>query len=129
MNKSVPKNEYIFSLGKKDKVTKYKSKWLIYELDVFDLNGLWFKFKSILTKLETEKKLKRISTEDIDNFYNKNPDIDFEIKFFASLMKKNYLFKINNKMYSYTIGYKSKRKVYTRFYFDLNEMFNDITDD
>jgi hypothetical protein len=128
MNNSVPQNEYNFSLWKCDKVNKYKSKWPIYELDNLHSKGLWLKFKNVLKKLEENKKLQILNVEDIENFYNDYPDIDFEIKVFSNVMKKNYIFKLKNKTYSYTIGYKSKRKIYARFYFDINNFFIDIAD-
>jgi hypothetical protein len=127
MNNIYPKNK--FNLGKKDKITNYKSKWLIYELDIFDKNGLWLKFKTELKKIEKEEKLKKIDIEEIHNFFQQSPDIDFEIKYFSNLMDKNYIFKINDNIYSYTTGYKSKRKFYVRFYFDLNNFFTYATDD
>lgn len=114
-----------FSLGKRDKILKYKSKWPIYELDVFDKNGLWIKFENLLVKLEDKKELKNIDIEQVDNFYHLNPDIEFEISFFASLMKKNYVFKYKNKYYSYTLGYKSKTKIYARFYFKFEDLITD----
>jgi hypothetical protein len=125
MDNSHPKIN-CFSLGKKDKITKYQSKWPIYELDVYDKNGLWNKFRTHLNSLEDKKELKKISIDEIDDFYNKSPDIDFEIKFFANLMNKNYIFKFNNILYSYTIGYKTKlkKKMYVRFYFDLKSFLS-----
>lgn len=112
-------------LGKKDKILEYKSKWPIYQLDLIDKNSLWKKFRFFLKKMEEEKKLKTIEINEIDDFYHLNSDIDFEIRFFSSLMKKNYVFKIKNTYYSYTIGYKSKNKIYARFYFDLEKLLKD----
>ena len=109
-------------LGKRDKVLKYNSKWPIYELDVFDKNGLWINFENRLVNLEDKKELKNIEIDEVDQFYNLNPHIEFEINFFASLMKKNYVFKYKDNYYSYTLGYKSKTKIYARFYFNI-EMF------
>lgn len=116
---------YDFSLGKKDKKLRYDSKWPIYQLDVLDKKGLWKKFETFLIDLEEKKELKNIDLDEIDDFYYLNSDIDFEIRFFSSLMKKNYVFKFKNKYYSYTIGYKSKNKIYVRFYFDFEDLFND----
>lgn len=128
MNKSVFKNKYDLSLGKTDKITNYQSKWDIYELDIFNKNGLWLKFKNILKILEDQSKFKNVSIEDINTFYNNFCDIEFEVSCFSNLMKNNYIFKINNILYSYTTGYKSKRKIYARFYFNFEKII-DLIDD
>ncbi len=115
--------------GKKDKILRYNSKGPIYELDVFDKNGIWIKFENHLVNLENKKELKNIEIDEVDHFYYLNPHIEFEINFFSSLMKKNYVFKYKNEYYSYTLGYKSKTKIYARFYFNIENFVIDEVDE
>jgi hypothetical protein len=123
MEKSFLKNEeFDIILGKNDRTANYNSKWPIYFLDVYDKKGLWKKIQDKLKILENLDLLKEISEKDLIEYFKKNSDVDFEILFFKKLMTKHFIFKINNKIYSYTVGNKSKRKIYARFYFDLNEL-------
>jgi hypothetical protein len=123
MKNSFFKNkENTIILGKNDSVAKYDSKWPIYFLDVYDKKGLWKKIQDKIKNLEDLDFLKEISKEDLIEYFKNNTDVDFEILFFEKMMTKHFIFKINNKIYSYTVGNKSKRKIYARFYFDLNEL-------
>jgi hypothetical protein len=114
-------------LGKKDIRLFFESKWPIYELDILDKKGLWLRLQKKLEEFNTKKLLSPIKEEEIINYFDENPDIEFEQCFFDDTMSKLHLFKLNGKTYSYTRGLKSKRskrKFYVRFYFDLNEFFN-----
>lgn len=106
-------------LGKKDEIVRYDSKWPIYLVDGYDPNGLLITFENVLEKLEKEKKLLNIDQSEFQNFFTNNPDVDFEILFFKNIMNKHYLFKINDQIYSYSIGQKNKKKYFIRFYFDI----------
>ena len=100
-------------LGKDDIMLAYNSKWPIYKLSVFKKNGLWKKFKNKLIEL--------------DDYYIKNPEVEFEVHVFSEIMQKHHLFKIENIAYSYSWGVKTKNTkniAYVRFYFDLNLFFN-----
>lgn len=110
-------------MGKTDKLVEYNSKWPIYNLNNFQKKSLWIKFQNKILELQNNEILKPISDDDIYEYFLKNPDIDFEILFFKDVMPKQYIFKINDQIYSYTFGYKSKRRYFVRFYFDLNEFF------
>jgi hypothetical protein len=110
-------------MGKTDKLVEYHSKWPIYNLNNFQKKSLWIKFQNKILELQNNEILKPISDDDIYEYFLKNPDIDFEILFFKDVMPKQYIFKINDQIYSYTFGYKSKRRYFVRFYFDLNEFF------
>jgi hypothetical protein len=123
MKKSFSMNEeFDIILGKNDRTANYNSKWPIYFLDVYDKKGLWKKIQDKLKILENLDLLKEISEKDLIEYFKNNSDVDFEILFFEKLMTKHFIFKINDKIYSYTVGNKSKRKIYARFYFDLNEL-------
>jgi hypothetical protein len=128
MNKSTPKpNKNSVLLGKKDLILDYQSKWLIYKLNLFDKKGLWLKFKNKLNELQEKNMLRTISEDDLLDFSLKNSDIEFEILAFEDIMQKHNLFKINNIIYSYSDGKKTKNTkniTYVRFYFELEEFFN-----
>jgi hypothetical protein len=111
-------------LGKDDKILQFYSKWPIYKLNNFKNNCLWKKFQNKLLALKEKDILKNIEDIDIVNYFTNNPDIDFETLFFQDSMPKQYIFKINNNVFSYTFGYASKRKFIVRFYFDLNQFFS-----
>jgi hypothetical protein len=124
MNKS---SLYSTFLGKKDSFVNYQSKWMIYKLNVFDKNGLWIKFKDKLNDLNSKNNLKIPEGFELFDYYMENPDIEFELLFFNDIMQKHHIFKINDIIYSYSIGKKTKKTkniAYVRFYFDLNELFN-----
>jgi hypothetical protein len=117
----------ISKMGKKDQIVEKNSKWILYKLDILDKKGLWLKFKNKLNNLKETDKLESINGDEIESFYYQNADIEFEVLFYEDFMQKHNLFKINNQIYSYSIGKNNKRlkrKAYVRFYFDLNEFFN-----
>ena len=123
MKKSLFKNQKeTIILGKNDLMTDYESKWPIYILDTYNKNGLWDKLQKKLKFLDDQKIFKEISKKELIEYFKPNSDIDFEILFFKDIMAKHYIFKLNNKIYSYTIGQKSKRKIYARFYFNINDV-------
>jgi hypothetical protein len=113
--------------GKRDKIIPIFNKWPLYELDIFDKKGFWLNFKKKLNDLDERKLLFPPTLEEIEDFYYINSDIEFELNYSDDLAKRNFLFKVNDKIYSYVIGRKSKRSkklFYTRFFFDLKEFFN-----
>jgi hypothetical protein len=128
MNKSTPKEDKTnIILGKKDLILNYVSVWPIYRLNLFDKKGLWLKFKNKLENLHEKQLLGSITEQDIFNYYADNIEIEMELHFFDDIMQKQNMFKLNNIMYSYSIGKKTKntkRIAYVRFYFDLNQFFN-----
>jgi hypothetical protein len=113
--------------GKRDKLIPLCKSWPIYELDIYDKNGLWMNFKRKLNELDEKDKLKTVDIDEIDNFYYKNADIEFELHYTDDIAKRNFLFKIENNIHSYVIDRKNKRSkklFYVRFFFDLKEFFN-----
>ena len=113
--------------GKRDKIIPLIKKWPIYELDINDKKGFWTNFKQKLNQLDERKILSSPSLDDVEKFYYQNPDIEFELFYTDDIVKKNFLFKINDKIFSYAIGKKNKRSkklFYIRFFFDLKEYFN-----
>jgi len=121
-------NEEIAALfNKKDKILPFTSeKWPIYELNLKLKKGLWDNFSKKLKELKEKNILEQLDDEIINEFYYRNPDIEFETIFNDDVFSKNYLFKIDNKVYAYGIGKKSKRSkniYYVRFYFNLVEFF------
>jgi len=128
MNKSTLKTDKNnLLLGKKDLILNYQSKWLIYKLNLFDKKGLWLKFQNKLNELHEKNMLKTITDDDLLDFSLKNSHIEFELHAFEDIMQKHNLFKINEIIYSYSDGKKTKNTkniAYVRFYFELEEFFN-----
>lgn len=120
-------------MGKRDKILPLNyTKWHIFELNFKYKAGLWNKFITKIYDLKDRKILDFISEENVYDFYYKNADIEFETLFNDDVLKKNYLFKIKDKIYAYGIGRKSKRSKninYVRFYFDIVEFLNQKFDD
>ena len=113
--------------GKGDKIIPLCVKWPLYELDIYNVKGFWVNFKDKLNEIDERGLLIAPTNEEVDDFYHKNSDIEFELNHTDDLAKKNFVFKTNNKIHSYVIGKKSKRSkklYYARFFFDLKEFFN-----
>ena len=111
-------------LGKHDKEFSYFSKWPIYVVDTVDKKGIYNILQNKLKCFEDNKITEIISEDDIMNYFLNYPEIDFECIYFKDMMPKHYIFKINEVLYSYTIGLKSKRKLYMRCYFDYNKIIS-----
>ena len=111
-------------LGKRDTIIEFSSIWLIYKIDIFDKKGLWEKFKKKINELEEKNLIDEIKSEELIEFFSKNSDIEFEMHVWDDVLKKHSLLKINDKFYFYSIGKKSKRLGYIRFYFDINKFLN-----
>jgi hypothetical protein len=113
--------------GKGDKIIPLCIKWPLYELDIYNINGFWVNFKNKLNEINEKGLLLTPTNKEVNDFYHINSDIEFELNYTDDLAKKNFLFKVNDKIYSYVIGKKSKRSkklYYVRFFFDLKEFFN-----
>lgn len=117
------KNDYF---GKKDVELTYISKWPIYKLHIIDKNGLWIKLKTELDILEHQSRLEKLTLNEINDFLKNKLEIAFELYCFEEMLPDFYFFKFKNEIFCYTIGKKGKdtRRIYARFYFDLNKIFN-----
>jgi hypothetical protein len=114
-------------IGKNDKIIPHISKWPIFEVDIKNPKGLWQNFQNKLKEFDEKDLLKPVSIDRVEEFYSKNPDIEFEVLFNDEIMPKNFIFILNKKVYSYILGKKnnrSKKLFYLRFFFDINEFFN-----
>jgi hypothetical protein len=119
--------EFSHLFGKRDKIIPISEKWPVYEIDIDDKNGFWSNFNLKLKELENKNLLSQPTDTEINDFYYKNSDIEFEIHFMDDVLKKNFLFKCNGQIYSYIVGKKSKRSkklYYVRFFFDAENFFN-----
>ena len=119
--------EFSRLFGKRDKIIPISQKWPVYEVDIDDNNGFWFNFNSKLKELENRDLLSQPTEDEINDFYYKNSDIEFEIHFMDDVLKKNFLFKCDSQIYSYIVGKKSKRSkklYYVRFFFDMEKFIN-----
>ena len=112
------------TLGKKDSRFKFYSKWPIFISDITDKKGIYNKLQLKLRFFELHDISEKISNSDVRDYFLNYPEIDFETIFFKNLMPDHLIFKIKNKIYSYTVGVKSKRKIYIRFYFDYEKILS-----
>lgn len=118
------KHEKINSHG--DRIFLKNTKWPFYLLNVKNKKSLWYEIEK-----EIEKKCDKddIEYDQIYNFLDKNPDIEFEIEFFMNEMPEIFFFKIENKMFCYTcdpyiLEETPDKKVKVRFYFNYKELLN-----
>lgn len=122
-----PLDDKLLSLfGRRDKIIPIFTKWPLYELDLYDHRGLWAFFADKIYDLDEKQKILTPTTKEIDDYLYKNADIEFELFFSEELVNKNFVFKLNEKIYMYVIGRKSKRSkklYYARFFFDFNDIF------
>jgi hypothetical protein len=122
-----PLDDKLLSLfGRRDKIIPIFTKWPLYELDFHDHRGFWAFFADKIYDLDEKKKILTPTEEEIDDYLYKNSDIEFELFFSKKLVYKNFVFKLNDKIYLYVIGRKSKRSKklhYVRFFFDFKDIF------
>jgi len=120
----------LVKMGPKDKLFNYESKWPIYILHLTDKKGLLNKIETDLQIFEYQKKLQTPTPEELEHFFKNNADITFESMMFEDVMSVYYFFKVNGKIYFYTLGIKGKDKsrVYGRFYFPLEEVISCLSD-
>lgn len=104
-----------------DFICSYKSKWPIYKFNSLNKKGLWGKIQNIFIDLQSNDMFDILTPYQIDKFFLKRPEIDFEVNYFSDIMRKCLVFKYKNKVYCYTfstITRKNGRKILVRFYFD-----------
>lgn len=106
-----------------DKVYKYQSKWLIYNLSLFSKKGLWTRFTDHISLLEEKKLLQNITEEDIDKFFDDNADIEFEMIYFQKVFPHIAFLKIKNQIYCYVSNKvkKNDKRIDVRFFFDVEK--------
>lgn len=109
-----------------DYIFEYQSDWKFFELNLNNKNGIWYILQN---KIEKNCQDSTVSADDIDNFLDNNPDIEFEFEFFLNIMREIYFFKIKEKLYCYACNIveaenKNYTKVIIRFFFDTKEFFS-----
>jgi hypothetical protein len=112
--------------GKRDKIIPLFTKWPLYELDFHDRNGFWVLFAEKIYDLDKKNIILTPTAKELDDYLYKNSDIEFELFFSEKLVNKSFVFKINEKIFLYVIGRKSKRSkklYYVRFFFDFKDIF------
>jgi hypothetical protein len=72
----------------KDMIYPYQSKWSIYNFSTTTKKGLWQQFEEKILELYSQNLIKDLSENEMNEFLDKNPDIEFEITFF----KKSFIF-------------------------------------
>ena len=112
-----------------DSIYKYASTWLIYKTDIINKKSIWNKIQNIFKIIQSNNEFNALTAEQIDKFFFKRPEIDFEINFFSDLMSKCLVFKYKNKICCYTYSLlkrKNGRKIFVRFYFDYEKFINEF---
>lgn len=109
-----------------DYIFEYQSNWKFFELNLNNKNGIWY---TLQDKIEEVCDDTNISADDIDNFLDENPDIEFEFEFFLNVMPEIFFFKIQGKLHCYTCNIVEAENlnyshVIIRFFFDTKEFFN-----
>ena len=123
MKKTMTTQQFI-DLGHGDVIYNYISKWPLLKLDVLNKKSIWNRIQDRLAELESEDKLNALSHKHLSKFFLNRPEIDFEINFFDKSLSKTFVFKYDKKIYCYSYGMvkrKNSRKIYVRFYFDVNK--------
>lgn len=109
-----------------DYVFEYQSIWKFFELNLNSKNGIW---NTLQDKIEEVCEDSSITADDIDNFLDENPDIEFEFEFFSDIMPEIFLFKKKEKIYCYSCNIleaedKNYSHVLIRCFFNTEEFFN-----
>jgi len=109
-----------------DRIFLKQSKWPFYLLNTKNKKSIWHKIENTI---ENKCDSADITPDEMYDFLDKNPDIEFELDFFTNEMSEIFFFKIKNQMFCYTCDYHifdkiPNKKVKTRFYFDYKELLN-----
>lgn len=112
-----------------DFLYNYKTKWPIFKTDILNKKSIWNKIQNALKVIQSNNNFDMLTPEQINKFFFKRPEIDFEINFFSNLMQKCLVFKYKHKVYCYSYGVikrKNGRKTFIRFYFDYEKFLKDL---
>lgn len=107
-----------------DRVLIKQTKWPFYLLNIKNKKSIWHSIQNQIEKLSENGD---ITFEDIDQFFDKYPEIEFEIDFFIQEMSEVFFFRIDGKMYCYTceesvFEENFSKKIKARFYFDYEKI-------
>lgn len=108
----------------KDMIYSYQSKWLLYNLSTTTKKGLWQQFEEKLLKLQDQNLIEDLSENEMNKFFDENPDIEFEIICFKKSLTDLFFFKFKKNIYCYTtspLKIKMPQKIDVRFYFDVEK--------
>jgi hypothetical protein len=108
----------------KDMIYPYQSKWSIYNFSTTTKKGLWQQFEEKILELYSQNLIKDLSENEMNDFLDKNPDIEFEITFFKKSLTEIFFLKMNKEIYCYTtspLKIKMSPKIDVRFYFDFKK--------
>lgn len=111
----------------KDMIYSYQSKWPLYNLSTTTKKGLWQKFEEKILELHSKNLIDDLSETDMNNFLDKNPDIEFELIAFKKSLPDVFFIKIGKDFYCYTtslLKIKMPPKIDVRFYFDIEKFLS-----
>lgn len=106
---------------------EYQSKWPFYEFNFENENSLWH---LIQDKIDQTCDDFEFTPEDIDDFLDKNPDMELEIDFFINEVSDIFFFKFKNEIFCYVsntteMAIRNEPKILCRFFFDLEKFLKD----
>lgn len=109
-----------------DLIYNYQSIWPIYNLSTKNKNGLWNTFENKIISIEDQ--LKDIKKEELDFYFDNNPDIELELMVFNKKLPEIFFLNYKDKIYCYSTS-KLYKKIQSyidvRFYFDIKKFIND----
>jgi len=111
----------------KDMIYLYQSKWPLYNLSTLTKKGLWQKFEEKILELHSKNLIDDLSENDMNNFLDKNPDIEFELMVFKKSLTDVFFIKIDKDFYCYStsaLKIKMPSKIDVRFYFDIEKFLS-----
>lgn len=111
----------------KDMIYPYQSKWPLYNLSTTTKKGLWQQFEEKILDLYSRNLILEISEDEMNDFLDKNPDIEFEIIYFKKSLRELFFLKVEKDIYCYTtcpLKIKMSPKIDVRFYFDVEKFLN-----
>lgn len=109
-----------------DLIYNYQSIWPIYNLSTENKKSLWNTFENKI--LDIENDLQDIEKEELDFYFDNNPNIEFEIIVFNKKLPDVFFLNYKKQIYSYTtskLNKKLKSYIDVRFYFDITKFIND----
>lgn len=98
-----------------DSIFDYQSIWPIFNLNMENKESI---FNKLQDKIEKLIDYDDITDEEIDNFLDKNPDIELELDFFANELPNIFLFRMNDEIFCYSTENLEDKNSLVRFYFD-----------
>lgn len=109
-----------------DLIYNYQSIWPIYNLSTKNKKGMWNVFENKIMAIEDD--LKDITKEELNLYFDNNPNIEFEIIVFNKKLPEIFFLNYKDQIFCYAtskLNKKLKPYIDVRFYFDILKFIND----